>query len=161
MHFKNNIKHRRFHIQGLRSFKDTLPKNIKKILNKKGHIYADILNKWNYLVGKNIAEIAYPKSFKPGPKNEPGMLIVKIKRGSEIEIEYSKNQIVNKINSYFGYKAIDKIRLEPFQIQNSERKNYKLPVTEKQKNKYLHLLKNIKNDKLRKSLLNLTINFKI
>ena len=160
MHFKNNIKHRRFHIQGLRSFKDTLPKNIKKILNKKGYIYSDILNRWNYLVGKNVADIAYPKSFKPGLKNEPGTLIIKIKRGTEIEMEYSKNQIINKINSYFGYKTIHKIRLETFQIKSFKKKE-KLPISDKQKNKYLHLIKNIKNDKLRKSLLNLTTNFKI
>ena len=43
MQFKNNSKQRNFTIQGLRSFKDTLPKNIKKIINKKGHIYSETL----------------------------------------------------------------------------------------------------------------------
>ena len=35
MEFKYNTKQRTKTIQGLRSFKDTLPKKIKKILNKK------------------------------------------------------------------------------------------------------------------------------
>ena len=41
-------------IQGLRSFKDTLPKNIKRVINKKGHIYSETLNNWKYIVGKNL-----------------------------------------------------------------------------------------------------------
>ena len=43
MEFKYNTKQRTKTIQGLRSFKDTLPKKIKKILNKKGHIYSETL----------------------------------------------------------------------------------------------------------------------
>ena len=35
MQSKNNTKQRNASIQGLRSFKDTLPKNVKKIINKK------------------------------------------------------------------------------------------------------------------------------
>ena len=41
MQFKNNTKRGNVTIQGLRSFKDTLPKNVKKIINKKGHIYSE------------------------------------------------------------------------------------------------------------------------
>ena len=46
MQFKNNTKRGNTTIQGLRSFKDTLPKNIKKIINKKGHIYSETLGNW-------------------------------------------------------------------------------------------------------------------
>ena len=42
MEFKNNTKHRYKTIQGLRSFKNTLPKNVKKIISKKGHIYSEL-----------------------------------------------------------------------------------------------------------------------
>ena len=51
MYFKNNTKQRYKTIQGLRSFKDTLPKNIKKIIKKKGHIFSETLNNWKYMVG--------------------------------------------------------------------------------------------------------------
>ena len=44
MQFKDNTKQRNKTIQGLRSFKDTLPKNVKKIINKKGHIYSETLS---------------------------------------------------------------------------------------------------------------------
>ena len=50
MQSKNNTKQRNASIQGLRSFKDTLPKNVKKIINKKGHVYSETLSNWKYLV---------------------------------------------------------------------------------------------------------------
>ena len=53
MSYKNNIKHRNSSFQGLRSFKDTLPTSVKKIINKKGHIYSETLNNWKYIVGND------------------------------------------------------------------------------------------------------------
>ena len=57
MEFKYNTKQRNKTIQGLRSFKDTLPKKIKKILVKKGHIYSETLDNWRYIVGNELFEV--------------------------------------------------------------------------------------------------------
>ena len=54
MYFKKYTKQRNITIQGLRSFKDTLPKNIKRIINKKGHIYTETLNNWKFIAGENL-----------------------------------------------------------------------------------------------------------
>ena len=64
MQFKNNTKRGNVTIQGLRSFKDTLPKNVKKIINKKGHIYSETLGNWRYIVGDDLFKVCYPKTFK-------------------------------------------------------------------------------------------------
>ena len=64
MEFKNNTKHRYKTIQGLRSFKNTLPKNIKKIISKKGHIYSETLDNWRYIVGDELFKVCFPKSYK-------------------------------------------------------------------------------------------------
>ena len=68
MQFKNNTKQRLKTIQGLRSFKDTLPNNIKKMIKKKGHIFSETLNNWKYIVGDEIFQICYPRSFKNSNK---------------------------------------------------------------------------------------------
>ena len=151
MHFKKTINQGSFYFQGLRSFKDTLPKNIKKILNKKGFVFADIVNQWKYLVGKNIFNICYPKSFKPNNKQTAGTLIINVKRGNEIDVEYNKSEIINKINSYFGYKVIDKIRLEKFNTKIVSKKN--IYISDASKSRYLKSINNIKNEKLKKSLI--------
>ena len=89
MEFKYNTKQRTKTIQGLRSFKDTLPKKIKKILNKKGHIYSETLENWRYIVGNELFEICYPKSFKNSNKLGASCLNIMVKRGHEVDVEYS------------------------------------------------------------------------
>ena len=110
MQFKNNTKQRFKTIQGLRSFKDTLPKNIKKIIKKKGHIFSETLNNWKYIVGNKIFQICYPKSFKNSNKFGVSTLHVMVKRGHEIDLEYSKKEIMDKMNSFFGYTVVEKLK---------------------------------------------------
>ena len=142
MNFKYNTKQRNKTIQGLRSFKDTLPQEAKRILNKKGHIFSETLNNWKYLVGDNFFNICYPKSFKNSNKFGVSTLLVMVKRGHEIDIEYSKKQIMNKMNSYFGYTVVEKIK---------EKK-----VINATKSEHIKKISNIKNDKIKKSLLELS-----
>ena len=110
MQFKNNTKQRYQTIQGLRSFKDTLPKNIKKIINKKGHIYSETLNNWKYIVGENLFKVCYPKSFKNSNRFGVSTLLIMVKRGHEVDLEYSKKKILDKLNSYLGYNAVEQLK---------------------------------------------------
>ena len=32
-------------------------------------------------------------------------------RGNELEIEYSKSEIIDKVNSFFGYKFLNSLKL--------------------------------------------------
>ncbi len=64
MRLKNNTRHRKKSIQGLRSFKDSLPKNIRETIFKKAEIYSKIVDNWKIIVGKDLSDACYPKSFK-------------------------------------------------------------------------------------------------
>ena len=114
MSYNNNIKQRNKTIQGLRSFKDTLPTNIKKIIKKKGHIFSETLSNWKYIVGDELFKFCYPKSFKNSNKFGVSTLLVMVKRGQEVDLEYSKKQIIDKMNSYFGYAVVEKLKLVSF-----------------------------------------------
>ncbi len=156
MPYKNNIKQRNKTVQGLRSFKDTLPTNIKKIISRKGHIFSETLNKWKYIAGEELFRICYPKSYKNSSKFRASTLVVMVTRGQEVNVEYSKKQIIDKMNSYFGYKVIEKLKLisfDPDQIidkkTNLKNKNDMLNKDFKKK------IINIKNDKIKKSLIEL------
>ena len=88
MQFKKYTKQRSKSIQGLRSFKDTLPKNIIKVINKRGHIYSEILNNWKYIVGENLFKFCFPKSYKNSNKFSVNTLLIMVKRGHEVDLEY-------------------------------------------------------------------------
>tara|TARA_B100001093_G_C26544075_1_gene891609 strand:+ start:43 stop:525 length:483 start_codon:yes stop_codon:yes gene_type:complete len=158
MHFKNSSKQR--NVQGLRSFRDILPKNIKKIINKKGHIYSETLNNWKYIVGEDLFKFCYPKSFKNSNKFGVSTLLIMVKRGHEIDMEYSKKDIINKMNIFFGYMVVEKLKFISFddtQTIFSSQKTKEKNVTIK---KYQNKINSIKNDKIKKSLLELTKVFK-
>ncbi|MDB4140797.1 DUF721 domain-containing protein [Candidatus Pelagibacter sp.] len=160
MHFKNNTKQRFKTIQGLRSFKDTLPKNIKKIIKKKGHIFSETLNNWKYIVGDDLFQICYPKSFKNSNKFGVSTLQIMVKRGHEIDLEYSKKVIMDKMNSFFGYAVVEKLKFISF--DDAQTKFKKLDTNENHVTniKYADRINSIRNDKIKKSLLELTKLFK-
>ena len=155
MHIKNNIRQNTFYIQGLRSFKNSLPKNVKKILNKKGFVYSEILNRWNYLVGNEISKVSFPKTFKPCGKNAPGTLIINVQRGNEVNIEFSKNTIIEKINGFFGYKILNNVRLETFNNLKENINKKKMHISTNTKEKFKNSLKSLNNEKIKKSLIEL------
>ena len=57
-----------------------------------------------------------------------GTLVLGINRGDEIQVEYAKKEIIDKINSYFGYKLIDKIKLQTFGHNTDKKKERKLII---------------------------------
>ena len=150
MHYKQNNKESKTYVQGLRPFGNTLPRGIKGMLKKNGYNYSEILNKWKKLIGNDISSCSYPKSIKMSKGDTNGTLVLAVKRGDEITIEYSKTEIINKINSYFGYQLINKIKIQTF---NSEKTKIK------KKNMLRNLSKNfeekintVKNEKIKNSL---------
>ena len=160
MQFKKYTKQRRVSIQGLRSFKDTLPKNIKKVINKKGHIYSETLSNWKYIVGENLFKVCYPKSFKNSNRFGVSTLLIMVERGHEIDLEYSKKEIMDKMNSFFGYSVVEKLKFTSFDNEKkiiSSNNDQELNVTN---NKYKKKINNVKNEKIRKSLIELTKVFK-
>ena len=160
MQFKNNTKRGNTTIQGLRSFKDTLPKNIKKIINKKGHIYSETLGNWRYIVGDELFKVCYPKTFKNSNKFGVSTLLVMVKRGHEVDLEYSKKEILDKMNSFFGYSVIEKLKFISF---DDEQKIFVKKGTDQENvaiNKYQSKINDVKNDKIKKSLIELTRVFK-
>jgi len=160
MQFKNNTKQRLKTIQGLRSFNDTLPKSIKKIIKKKGHIFSETLNNWKYIVGNEIFQICYPKLFKNSNKFGVSTLHVMVKRGHEIDLEYSKKEIMDKMNSFFGYAVVEKLKFISFDATQTKFKKIDENENHVTNSKYTDRINDIKNDKIKKSLLELTKLFK-
>ena len=111
MHSKNNNKTQTF-IQGLRPFSSSIPKTLKKHLRKGGYNYSNIVDNWTKMVSKKISESCYPHKIKMGNEMKNGILELNVIHGKEMEIEYNKKEIIDKINSFFGYNCIDQVKLK-------------------------------------------------
>ena len=111
MHSKNNNKTQTF-IQGLRPFSSSIPKTLKKHLRKGGYNYSNIVDNWTNMVSKKISDACYPTTVKMGKEMRNGTLILNVIHGKELEVEYEKKEIIDKINSFFGYNCIGNIKLK-------------------------------------------------
>ena len=150
MHYKQNNKESKTYVQGLRPFGNTLPRGVKGILKKSGYNYSEIISKWNMLVGKDISGCSYPKSIRMTKGDTNGLLVLAVKRGNEITVEYSKKEIINKINSYFGYRLINEIRLKTINSETKKIKNNN--ILKKFSKNFEKKINEIKNKDIRNSL---------
>ena len=156
MQFKNNTKQRNTSIQGLRSFKDTLPKNLKKIISKKGHIYSETLSNWKYLVGNELFKVCFPKTFKNSNRFGVSTLIVMVKRGHEVDVEYSKKNILDKMNNFFGYDVVEKLKFISFDDEQKTNSSNETKSNNVAISRYRDKIKDVRNEKIKKSLTELT-----
>ena len=151
MHSKNNNKTLTF-IQGLRPFSSSIPKTLKKHLRKSGYNYSNIVDNWTKIVSKKISDSCYPITIKMGKEMKDGTLVLNVIHGKEMEVEYEKNEIMDKINSFFGYNCIGHVTLKIVQDKmNTDNKNF--PKI-KDLSKIEEKMNKVKNDNLKSSLNN-------
>ena len=118
MHSKNNSNKSQNFMQGLRPFSSSIPKTLKKHLKKGGYNYSNIVDNWTQMVSKKISDACYPITVKMGKEMRNGILVLNVLHGKEIEIEYEKKEIIDKINSFFGYNCIAQVILKIIQEKN-------------------------------------------
>jgi len=53
-----------------------------------------------------------------------GTLVLNVIHGKELEVEYEKNEIMDKINSFFGYKCISNVVLKIAQNTVKPKKSF-------------------------------------
>ena len=147
---KNNTNKRRNFIQGLRPLSNALPHGLKKIIKKSGYNLSNVVDNWSKIVGKNISNSCYPNSIKIGKELSNGILVINVIHGKELDIEYGKKEIIDRINSFYGYNYVKEIKLkivhEKSQLENKIRKTNLNTIQTNLK------LKNVKNEKLKHSL---------
>ena len=82
-----------------------------------------------------------------------GNLIVNVIHGKELEVEYSKSEIIDKINSFFGYNCISQITLKIIKekIKFKDNQNIKIKDIAKINKK----IEKVNNNQLKSSLNNL------
>jgi hypothetical protein len=152
MHNKNNNKTQTY-IQGLRPFSSSIPKTLKKHLKKGGYNYSNIVDNWTKMVSTTISSACYPLTVKMGKEMRDGNLVLNVIHGKEMEIEYRKNEIVDKINSFFGYNCIKSVTLKI--VQDKIKISDKVFPKIKNLSKIKERMSKVNNVELKSSLNNL------
>tara|TARA_B110000003_G_C16465033_1_gene463416 strand:+ start:119 stop:634 length:516 start_codon:yes stop_codon:yes gene_type:complete len=146
---------------------DSLKSVNKKFLYKFGKLDFTIHAKWSDIVGDFFINHSEPIKITSIPQstNENGSIIydrhlhVNVSPAAAIEFQHFQNKIIEKINSYFGYKAIKAIKIHQQFISKNDltksKKNVNLINQQKDKKQILKLTPNLSNKKLEESIVNL------
>ena len=151
MHNKNNNKTSMF-IQGLKPFSSSIPKTLKKHLKKGGYNYSNIVDNWTRMVSKKVSDACYPASVKMNKEMKDGTLVLNVLHGKELEIEYAKKEIIDKINSFFGYNCISQITLKIVHEKIISKKKEQIKMNDYKK--INEKINKVDNNQLRSSLNN-------
>ena len=139
-------------IQGLRPFASSIPKTLKKHLRKGGYNYSNIVDNWTKMVSKKVSDACYPLTVKMGKEMKDGTLVLNVIHGKEMEVEYEKKEIIDKINSFFGYNCISQVTLKI--VQDTIKTNEKVFPKIKNFSKIEEKMNKVNDDGLKSSLNN-------
>jgi len=101
-----------------------IPKLTRKAFEKYGFSAAALLTDWATIVGEEVAGYAAPERLKwprgvairedveAGAEGRPGAtLLVRVDPAHALDVQYKTQQILERINGYFGYRAIACLRI--------------------------------------------------
>jgi hypothetical protein len=122
-----------------------VPALTRKAFEKYGFSTASLVMDWPRIAGPELAawttpeRLKWPQAYEAAPEAEvqsrrPGAtLVLRVDPARALDVEYRSRQILERINSYFGYRAIAELRLlqapvaSPYPV--SERKTASKPVS--------------------------------
>ncbi len=110
---------------GARTLGSFVPALTRKAFEKYGFSAATLITDWPAIVGRDLALQTSPEKLKwprqpevPGDdagkaiKGRPGAtLFLRVEGPRALEIEYKRAQLADRINAYFGYRAIADVRI--------------------------------------------------
>lgn len=98
-----------------RPISSALQKVTEKIYRKRGFASAGVLNNWAAIVGEDLARHSMPERL-----GNDGTLHLRIDGPLATEIKHQEPQILERIASYFGYRAVTRLSLLNGPIEKSE-----------------------------------------
>ena len=149
------------------SISDSLRNVNRRFLYKFGKLDYTIHAKWSEIVGSFFVHHSEPQKISSiaKPTNEEGetlydrFLHVNVSPAAAVEFQHFQDKIIEKINSYFGYKAIQGIKIRQLLIKTdqggSSKRNVNLIDAKEKKLAVKHSTPTLSNKQLEESIVNL------
>jgi hypothetical protein len=96
---------------GLRRLPDLLGRVLDPASRRRGLAEARVLTDWPSIVGEVLAARCQPVKLTGGGRGHGGILHVHVAGSAALELQHSEPQLLERINSYFGYPAVGRLRL--------------------------------------------------
>ena len=140
---------------GPRAIASLIGKSSRAALVKRGFAQADILTHWASIIGPNLANYSSPERLSYARQsNKDATLRVRVAPGWAPEFQHFEPLIIERINSFFGYRAVNRMQLIQAPVQKPEVKTVlpPIPLSEAQQNWVSAAIANVTDETLKKRL---------
>jgi hypothetical protein len=96
---------------GLRRLPDLLGKLLDPASRRRGLAEASILTHWPSIVGEVLAARCQPVKLTGASRERGGTLHVHVAGTAALELQHAEPQLLERVNGYFGYGAVARLRL--------------------------------------------------
>lgn len=138
---------------GLLAFGVDVRRLVGPLLGRNGFVHADILAHWDDILGSVLARGVYPHRLVfPKGRRENATLHVRAVSGAyAMEFSARYPEILEKINAYFGYRAVFDIRVTQGALPAARlrRKPAEKPIPETVRSRVRQTVAAIEDDQLR------------
>jgi hypothetical protein len=112
-------------LYGVKAVGSFVPGLTRKAFEKYGFSAATLITDWRTIAGRELAactapeRLKWPRNVERGDedasasrKGRPGAtLVLRVEPGHALDVQYGARQVIERINAYFGYAAVAKLRL--------------------------------------------------
>lgn len=106
-------------------------------LAAQGFATSDILIAWPEIVGQHLASFTQPmkldwprrrSGYDPDERPQPASLVVRVESAFALELQHLAPQVIEKVNTYFGWKCVGKLVLKQGPVLREEKKPVPRPA---------------------------------
>lgn len=134
---------------------------IDPILAKRAGINTLLLGSWDEIAGEQFAGCSRPERIRwprqDGPDETgggfaPGLLTIACEGARALFLMHQEAELISRVNSFFGFRAISQIRIVQKAISIPPRKPKARPLDAKEKNRLASMLAEVEDPRLRAAL---------
>lgn len=108
---------RRFRVQRVANL---LPREARKVFRQFGFAESAIITRWHEVVGAELSQYSMPLELKfPRGKRVGGTLHIRVDGPIATELQHLEPVLVEKINTFYGYGAVEKVAISQGPISRS------------------------------------------
>lgn len=96
---------------GLRRLPDLLSHVLDPAARRRGLAEAKLLTEWPTIVGPGLAARCQPIRLSQSKDVRGGILVLHVAGTAALELQHSELQILERINGFFGFPAVSRLRL--------------------------------------------------
>jgi len=106
--------------QGVRAIGELTPAIGRTAFRRFGFVQSSVVTRWGEIVGPVHAQHCQPESirFPPGEKAD-GILQLVVSPGHATLIQHVTEDIIERVNRFFGYRAVARVKIRQGEVQNS------------------------------------------